>query len=56
MCVNGCVYMSEGKQAFRIIYLLIDIKFYVLLLLRLGISIRVIANSLLPSHGQLVLG
>lgn len=45
--VSRCVFMRVCKQAFRIVSLLVDIKFY-LSLLGLQISVGIIPNSLFP--------
>ena len=47
MWVSRCVFMRVCKQAFRIVSLLVDIKFY-FLLLGLQNSVGIIPNSLLP--------
>lgn len=47
MCMSRCVFMRVCKQAFRIVSLLVDIKFY-LSLLGLQISVQIIPNSILP--------
>ena len=47
MWVSRCVFMRVCKQDFRIVSLLVDIKFY-FLLLGLQISVGIIPNSLLP--------
>lgn len=46
MWESRCVFMRVCKQAFRIVSLLVDVKFY--LLLGLQISVGIIPNSLLP--------